>query len=210
MAFNLIPGIPFMLAYLLGVWVPLMLLAGLWFEKRELREQQEGRFTDPTRLEPDFNDLDLGLQNHLCTFATVKPGWFRLFVVKQALALGQILASKFFILGRLDQMNTVHFLRWILLDRQLLFVGNYDGNYSGYLTDFSDQGWGVNLIWSNTFGFPPTKCLWAKGASDLDGFQTHALTHYSPAAVFYSAYPRYSLRNLVRILEFRDQLADEI
>jgi hypothetical protein len=208
LAFNLVPGIPFMLLYLFFCWLPLCLIAR-YFEKKE-RRQRRHPLCDPTAHPEVYAHLDLGTQNHLCTFATVTPGWFRTLVVKRALALGRILSTRFFILGRLDQMNTVHFARWILIDRQLLFLGTYDGSWSGYLSDFSDQAWGVNLIWSNTIGFPPTRFLVRGGASDLQGFQTQALTHYSPAPVFYSAYRNYSLANIIRCLEFRDELAEAI
>jgi len=153
-----------MLLYLLFLWGP-PFLCSRWFEKGELRQRQQDPTYDPTDHEEEFAHLDLGQQNHLCTFATVTPGWFRMFVVRCALCLGRMLTSKFFILGKLD--CTVHFLRWIVIDQQLLFVGNYDGSYSGYLSDFSDQAWGVNLIWSNTIGFPPTQFLWRGGASNL-------------------------------------------
>jgi len=209
LAFNFIAGIPFMFLYGLLVWLPLILVAR-YFEKQEQRQLQRGRAYDPTDVEEDFAHLNLGQQNHLCTFTTVKPGWFRMLAVRRALALGRILTSKFFLLGRLDQISTVHFLRWILIGNQILFVSNYDGNLTGYLSDFSDQAWGVNLLWSNTFGFPPTRFLWLAGASDLEKFETHALRHYSPAPVFYSAYGNYSMRNLVRFLKFRDELAREM
>lgn len=198
-----------MALYLLFLWVPLILIAR-WFENKELKEQRRHPTQDPTDHSEEYSHLDLGTQNHLCTFATVKPGSFRMFVVKRALGLGRILATRFFILGKLDQMTTVHFARWTLVNRQLLFLGNYDGSWSGYLSDFSDQAWGVNLIWSNTMGFPPSRFLWRGGASDLEGFQTQALRHYSPAPVFYSAYSAYSLPNLLRFLQFRDQLAEAV
>jgi hypothetical protein len=209
LAFNFIAGIPFMFLYGLFVWLPLTLIARC-IEKQEQRQLQKGRVSDPTDVEEDFAHLNLGQQNHLCTFTTVKPGWFRMLAVRRALGLGRILTSKFFILGQLDQISTVHFLRWILIGNQILFVSNYDGNLTGYLSDFSDQAWGVNILWSNTFGFPPTRFLWLAGAYNLEKFETHALRHYSPAPVFYSAYGHYSMRNLVRRLEFRDQLEREM
>ena len=49
-----------------------------------------------------------------------------------------------------------------------------------------------------------------RGARDLEGFQAQAAEHYAPAPVFYSAYRSHSLVNLLRYLEFRDQLLEEI
>ena len=124
-----------------------------------------------------------------------------------ALYLGQFLFARIFVFAKLDQMTTVHFARWTLLGRQVLFCGSYDGDYSSYLGDFSDQAWGVNLVWSNTFGFPATRFLIRDGGSDLEGFEAHALTHYSPAPVFYSAYREHTVPNILRYLAVRDELA---
>lgn len=178
-------------------------------KERELRKRGETPF-DPTEHAPEYTHLDIGRQNHLCTFATVKPGWFRMFVLKRGLWLGAVLSRHIFVLGSLDQMSTVHFARWTLIDKQLLFYGNYDGSWSSYLTDFSDEAWAVNMLWGNTIGFPQTKGIVGAGARDLDGFQMQAVTHYAPAQVFYSRYPDHSLINLVRYLEFRDGLLDEL
>jgi hypothetical protein len=181
-----------------------------YFEKKEEREERKQKVFDPTYRPPEYAHLDLGRQNHLCTYTTVKPGWFRMFVIKRALWLGPILFNYFFILGKLDQMSTVHFARWTLTGRQLIFYGNYDGSWSSYLTDFSDEAWGVNLVWGNTIGFPVTKYIVGAGARDLEAFQEQAATHYAPAPVFYSAYRNHSLVNLLRYLEFRDGLLEEI
>ena len=205
---NLIMMSPRSLFYLAS-WLVRCLVARP-FEIMEEYKARKQPFFDPTFHKPEYAHLDLGKQNHLCTYATVKPGRFRLWVTRSALRLGQYLFTNFYILGKLDEMTTVHFARWTLVDRQLIFYGSYDGDYSSYLGDFSDQAWGVNLIWSNTIGFPTTRFLNRGGASDLYGFQYQALTHYSPAPVFYSPYRNYSLPNILRYLEFRDELADEI
>jgi hypothetical protein len=152
----------------------------------------------------------VGRQNHICTYATVKPGWFRMYVIKRALWLGPVLFNYFFILGKLDQMSTIHFARWTLIGRQLVFCSNYDNSWSSYLSDFSDEAWGVNLVWGNTIGFPETKFIVMRGAHDLDGFEKQAAEHYAPAPVFYSAYRNNSLVNLMRYFEFRDRLLHEM
>jgi hypothetical protein len=192
--------VPFLL-----YWLVLALIARCFEETEQYGKK---RFLpDPTFHKPTFDHLDLGRQNHLCTYATVKPGCFRMWATKSALYLVQLLFARIFVFAKLDQMTTVHFARWTLLDRQILFYGSYDGDYSSYLGDFSDQAWGVNLVWSNTFGFPPTRFLIRGGGSDLEGFEAHALTHYSPAPVFYSAYRNYSVPNIMRFLALRDELA---
>ncbi len=177
-----------------------------YFEWKEERE----KLFDPTLHKARYDHLDLGRQNHLCTYTTVKPSGFRMYTMRRALWLGPVLFNYFFILGRLDQIGTIHFARWTLIGQQLIFYGNYDGSWSNYLTEFSDEAWGVNLLWGNTIGFPPTRYIVGGGARDLEGFQTQAAEHYAPAPVFYSAYRNHSLVNLVRYLKFRDELLEEI
>ena len=96
-----------------------------------------------------FRDPPCAL-NHLTTLVNIKPG--RLFLLKVILGVYKILGKTVFILGGIAGLQTVHFARWIFLNnnRRLLFLSNHDGSWSSYLGDFSDQGWGVTSIWSNT------------------------------------------------------------
>ncbi len=192
------------IALMLPIFYAVIVLLG--GRVQELIEKSRPQPPDPTYYPENFNQLNVGPQNHLCTLATVRPGWFRRCLVKQALLLGTILTRYVYILGKLDLMPTIHFARWILMGDQLIFLSNYDGSFSSYLADFSDQAWGVNLVWGNTLGFPPTRFLTRDGANDLDAFEAQGLTHFHPAQVFYSAYPEYPVQNLVRYLEFRDAL----
>ena len=182
---------------------------GLLARASEVKEQLTKPPRDPTNHPDDFSYINVGFQNHFCTFVTVKPGWFRWFVLRQVLLLGKFLNSQVFILGKLNHMNTVHFARWSMTDddRQMIFLGNFDGSWNGYLNDFADQAWGVNLVWSNTRGFPPTRFLIRDGCSNLEAFEQQVLTHFVPAPVFYSAYDNVPVSNLVRYLEFHDYLA---
>ena len=187
-------------------WIAITLI-GRYFEDKEQRSPEP---FDPTGHPAKYRGLDLGRQNHICTYATVKPGWFRMYLLKRALWIGPVLFKYFFILGKLDQMSTIHFARWTLIGRQLIFCSNYDGSWSSYLSDFSDEAWGVNLVWGNTIGYPETKFIVWRGAHDLEGFETQAAEHYAPAPVFYSAYRDRSLVNLLRYVEFRDKLLEEM
>ena len=196
--------LPIALLYLIR-WGVINVIAR-YFEWKEGREE----LFDTTRHKAEYAHLDLGRQNHLCTYTTIIPSSFRRYVIRRTLWLGSVLFNYFFILGRLDQIGTIHFGRWTLIGDQLLFYGNYDGSWSNYLTDFSDEAWGVNLVWSNTIGFPPTRFIVARGARDLEGFQAQAAEHYAPAPVFYSAYRTHSLVDLMRYLEFRDEMLEEM
>jgi hypothetical protein len=190
-------------------WIPIDVIAR-YFENKDERQERNHELVDSTLHTPEYSHLDLGRQNHLCTYVTVKPGWFRMFVIRRALWLGTVLFNYFFLFGKLDQIGTIHFGRWTLIGQHLLFCGNYDGSWSNYLADFSDEAWGVNLVWSNTIGFPATRFISWGGARNLEAFQAQVAKHYAPAPVFYSAYRDYSLVNLVRYLEFRDKLYDEM
>jgi hypothetical protein len=181
-----------------------------YFEAMEVHREQRQELFDPTGRKADYRHLDLGRQNHLCTYTTVKPGWFRMYVIKRGLWLGPVLFKYFFIQGKLDQISTIHFARWTLIGQQLIFYGSYDGSWSAYLNDFSDEAWGVNLLWGNTIGFPETRFIVWGGARDLEGFQAQAAEHYAPAPVFYSAYRDHSLANLLRYLAFREGLIEEM
>jgi len=187
-------------------WVVIDLVARYF----EYNEQWGPQPFDPTGHAATYDRLDVGRQNHICTYATVKPGPFRMYVLKRALWLGPVLFKYFFILGKLDQMSTIHFARWTLIGEQLIFCSNYDSSWSSYLSDFSDEAWGVNLVWGNTIGFPETTFIVMRGAHDLEAFEMQAAEHYAPAPVFYSAYRNHSLVNLMRYMEFRDKLLDEM
>lgn len=201
-----LPCLP--LLYLLR-WFSIDLIARPFEITEECKERRQKLF-DPTGHEPEYAHLDLGRQNHLCTYTTIKPSCFRMYVIRRALWLGQVLFKYFFILGKLDNITTIHFGRWTLIGSQLIFYGNYDGSWSSYLSDFSDEAWGVNLVWGNTIRFPETKFIIGGGARDLERFQAQAAEHYAPAPVFYSAYRNHSLVNLLRYLKFRDELLEEM
>ena len=200
-------GLLLSLAPFVYVAVLLLLIRGY-----EIAEQLSEPPDDPTNHADDFDYINVGFQNHFCTFVTVKPGWFRWFVFRQVLLLGNFLNSQVFILSKLNHMDTVHFARWTMIDgdRQMVFLGNFDGSWNGYLNDFADQAWGVNLVWGNTLGFPPTRFLIRDGCKDLEAFEQQVLTHFVPAPVFYSAYDNVSVNNLGRYLEFHDYLARAI
>jgi hypothetical protein len=191
-------------------WGMIDLIARHFEWREEYRERRQPLFDPTGRPKPDYAHLDLGRQNHLCSYTTVKPGRFRMYVIKRALWLGVVLSNYFFILGKLDQISTIHFARWTLIGDQLIFYGSYDGSWSSYLSDFSDEAWGVNLVWGNTIRFPQTRFITGRGARDLEGFQRQAMEHYAPAPVFYSAYRNHSLVNILRYLEFRDKLLEEM
>lgn len=211
----------------IGRFPEVLLLTGLAYlcERSEARSQtRPGNDRTEHKIDAEtYLNLDLGLQNHLCTFTTVKRSRARRFILKRVLSIVDFFARKIFIFGKLGELSTIHFAKWIVVDgdgpgaegissdQRLLFVSNYDGSWASYLGDFSElAAFGLNPIWSNTLGFLPTTALFFGGASDIDRFEEGDRKHFYPAQVFYSAYNRYPVQNLVSYLDFSDDLARKI
>jgi Dyp-type peroxidase family len=198
---------------------------------------------DPTEHGVDartYVALDTDLQNHLCTFKTLKRSRSREFILNRVLSVTDFFCRKIYIFSRLGELSTIHFARWLVIDgegssgaqqsnqdkpsagekvsggnqrsdKRLLFTSDYDGSFTSYLSDFSELAWyGLNPIWSNTVGFPPTIWLFAHGASDLERFEEGDRKHFYPAQVFYHAYSGYPVRNIRKYLDFSDELARNI
>ncbi len=57
-------------------------------------------------------------------------------------------ARKIFVFGKLGEISTIHFARWISIDhgQRLLFLSNYDGSWTNYLGDFRDEALGLNPL----------------------------------------------------------------
>jgi hypothetical protein len=128
--------------------------------------------------------------NRMTIVTDVKPGLVRRLTMRAVLWLIAFRASRNFE-GRLQGVETIHYAQWRLVDggRRLLFMSNYDGSALGYLADFSENATpGVNAIWSNTNGFPPTTALVGEGARDLEEFQNAARVHQIPTDVWYCGY----------------------
>lgn len=203
---------------LLAVLAFILLILGVLLLVARLCEVIEARSSaphDPTVRPVDqavYDGLNVGPQNHLCTLATMRASRMRVFVVKMCLFVVKVVSSKFFILGNLGRISTIHFARWILIDKskRLLFLSNYDGSWSGYLSDFSDEGFGINAIWGNSVGFLPTKWLLWGGAYYLEPFEDSVLRHFQPAELFYRAYGEYPVQNIKRYLDYRDALAEAL
>ncbi len=157
-----------------------------------------------------FGKEDYCVQNHLTTLVEVKPGAFRLYTLKGILAVINLLAKTIFITGQLGGIPTIHFARWLLMDndRRLLFFSNYDGSWASYLGDFVDKAnYGLTAVWSNTDRFPPANNLARGGAQHIEAFKQWSREHNIYAAVWYSAYPDETLRNLKNDIRIRDQIA---
>lgn len=143
---------------------------------------------------------DLQIQNQLTHVVSLRPGPLRALSTRVVLAAIDFLAHEIFTRGSLGNISSIHFARWVLIDkgRRLLFFSNYDGSWEKYLGDFIDKAAvGLTSVWSNTEGFPKTVLLAFKGATDEERFKAWTRAHQIPTQVWYSAYPRLTVPNIL-------------
>ncbi|GEO09751.1 hypothetical protein [Segetibacter aerophilus] len=139
------------------------------------------------------------VQNQLTHLVEIKPGVFRLLLLKFVLATINFAAKTVFNKGELGTIPSIHFARWMIIDnnRRLLFFSNFDGSWENYLGDFVDKAAiGLTAVWSNTKGFPKTRNLINEGASDEQTFKEWARRLQISTQVWYSAYKTLSVENI--------------
>ncbi len=166
------------------------------------------------------------IQNQMTHVVNIKPGRMRLATLRAVLWAINLLGSRIFVEGKLGDIPTIHFARWILIDdnRRLLFFSNYDFSWESYLGDFIDLASdGLTGIWCNTTFFPQTripawtiipralrlvlstqsrtgnqsaKRLFEQGARREQEFKKWTRDHQVPTQVWYSAYPLLSVVNV--------------
>ena len=128
--------------------------------------------------------------NRMTILTDVKPGFMRHVMMHAVLGIIALRARRN-LAGALQGVETIHFAEWRLVDggRRLLFMSNYDGDALDYLFDFSHHAApGVNAIWGNTEGFPPTRNLVGDGSRDVEPFQNAARVHQIATDVWYCGY----------------------
>jgi hypothetical protein len=152
---------------------------------------------------------DHGTPNPFTAYGRVKPGLVRGVTIRVALRGLDYAARHVFARDNLAGIRSIHFARWVLLDggRRVVFASNYDGSQESYMSDFIDRvAWGVNLVFSNGAGYPPTRWLVRGGARDEQRYKAYLRNHQLPSAWF-SAYPALSARNIDDNSALRDGLA---
>lgn len=168
-------------------------VAVLALRRLENRDKPVDRIVDPERFEAIVSRENFGAQNHLTAISTMKKGVLRRLCLRLTFYLVSILARTVYRPGFLDDMNSIHFARWLILprSRQLMFFSNYGGSWESYLEDFvAKANTGLTGVWSNTEGFPRARFLFFGGASDGDRFKRWARTQQVPSLFWYSAYPK--------------------
>jgi hypothetical protein len=137
--------------------------------------------------------------------AFVKPGWVRSAIVPLLLELIGWGARHVFTNASLAGVKTIHFARWIPLDAgRVVFCSNYDGSVESYNNDFIDLvAAGLNLIFSNAYGYPRTTFLIRGGATREQEFKDFLRRVQIPTPVWHSAYPHLTAANINRNTRLR-------
>lgn len=178
------------------------------------------------RMVTELEDRGPLVQNQMTHVVNIKPGMFRLALLRGVMATSNFLTRTLFVRGTLTGLSTIHFARWVLIDdnRRLLFFSNYDFSWESYLGDFIDQASdGLTGIWCNTTFFPrarfhtvsglvrltvlvlrflpwfsrlPAVRVSEGGARREQEFKRWTRDHQVPTQVWYSAYPRLSVTNV--------------
>ena len=154
---------------------------------------------------------DHGTPNPFTAYGRVKPGLVRAVTIQVALRGLDYACRHVFARDNLAGIRSIHFARWVLLDggRRVVFASNYDGSQESYMSDFIDRvAWGVNLVFSGGVGYPSTRWLVLGGARDEQHYKAYLRNHQLPA-VWFSAYPALSARNVDDNSALRDGLAGE-
>jgi hypothetical protein len=194
-------GVP--LAGLVALPFVIVLLPLLIFQLRT-RETSDPEFcprpaADAVRAMQAIEDQDV--TNQFTALGPVKPGRFRLGLVIVLLVLIDYTCRHIFTRGYLARVQSIHFARWVFLDgkTRVLFASNYDGSHEAYMDDFINKvAWGLNLVFSNGFGWPRTDWLIKGGARREQLFKYYQRRHQLPSQVWYKAYPGLTAVDLAR------------
>ncbi|MDN5217148.1 hypothetical protein QQ020_34065 [Fulvivirgaceae bacterium BMA12] len=201
-------AIPILLVVAIVCVIPLLILE-MSDDKRQHSQKSSG--SDQTKRFTEMEDRIV--QNQLTHLVEIKPGWFRLMMLKLVLNGIAYLAKVIFNGGRLGGIPTIHYARWIIIDkgRRLLFFSNFDGSWERYLGDFVDKAaLGLTAVWSNTKGFPKTRLLMLKGAKDEQRFKSWARAKQVYTNVWYSAYRDLTVTNIANNGQLQKGLTGEL
>ena len=149
---------------------------------------------------------DLDVTNQFNIFGDVKPGWFRLWLLKSILAIVNYSARHIYRRGFLARVRTIHFARWVFLDenRSVYFGSMYDGSLESYMDDFINKvAFGLNLTFSHGVGYPRTRWIIKGGAELEQPFKATLRRHQLPSQVWYRANPGLTAHDMARNARIR-------
>lgn len=198
---------------ILALAAPLLLItAPIWLvvlRYHETRDPEIDTRSDRVRQQAIAALEDHDVSNPFTAIGTIKPGGFRFAVVTAALWLIDFGAKHIYKRGRLARVGTIHFARWIVIDKgeRVLFVSNYDGSLEAYMDDFINKvAFGLNLAFSNGVGYPTASFLLFQGAKREEHFKAFLRRRQQLTDVWYKAYPGLTAFDLARNTEIRQGL----
>lgn len=201
-----VPLLGILLLPLIVVLAPFVILA---LRQRETSDPEYCPRPDPDALQALRVLEDRDVTNQFSALGSVKPGWFRRWLVSVILLLIDYACRHVFNRGHLGRVRTIHFARWVFLDdkKRVLFCSNYDGSHEAYMDDFINKvAWGLNLVFSNGIGWPQTDWLIKGGARFEQRFKYYQRRHQIPSQVWYKACPGLTLIDMVRNQRIREGL----
>jgi hypothetical protein len=143
----------------------------------------------------------------------IKSGWFRAATTRIVLLLISYGVRHIFNHANLAGVKTIHFARWTFIDggRRVIFASNYDGSQESYMDDFIDKvAWGLNAVFSNGVGYPPTRWLLFSGARNERAFKHLLRVRQVVSPVWYTPYPSLSALNIGNNSALRAGLLDDL
>lgn len=149
---------------------------------------------------------DYGPVNQFTAVGFIKPGLFRAFTARAVLFLIAYGVRHIYNRGSLAGVKTIHFARWTYIDggRRVIFASNYDGSVENYNDDFIDKvAWGLNAVFSNGAGYPPTRWLLWGGARQEEAFKQYLRVHQVPTQVWYAGYRTLTAVNITNNASIR-------
>ena len=193
--------------------IPFLLLAApvfLVLLRRHERSDPAPHERPPPELVEELASLEDHLvQNPFTAIGFVKPGLFRRVTLTGVLMVLAFATRHVFGNGSLAGVKTIHFARWVAVNdkRRVIFASNYDGSLESYMDDFVDKiWWGLNVAFSNGYGFPRTRWLFLDGSKDELAFKDYLRLHQVPTRVWYSAYGRLTTANIASNEQIRSGL----
>jgi hypothetical protein len=141
------------------------------------------------------------VQNPFMAVGFVKPGRFRQLTLTAVVFLISYITRHLLKPGDLLGVKTIHFARWVFLDdkRRMFFASNYDGSLESYMDDFIDKiFWGLNVVFSNGYGYPRTRFLLFGGSQDELPFKDYLRRNQARVRVWYAPYGNLTALNVAR------------
>jgi hypothetical protein len=206
---TLIVGLVFLALILL---LPAIVIAPFFLIALRAKEKSDPLVV--TREDPAYslaiaNGEDRDVTNPFSAIGSLKPGGLRLAITLVALRVVGLTAKLIYNHQRLARVSTIHFARWVMLDdnRRVFFASNYDGSLESYMDDFINKvAFGLNLVFSNGIGYPPSDFLVLRGAWQEQLFKHFLRRHQLKTDVWYKAYPGLTNADLARNARIRQGL----